>query len=171
MGGSETEECGRQRRRGGGSVYAAERGGGKERDIKLEEKKVGMAAIAEFFCNYHNEKKRLADERGEGCGAEEVDGKDDSEGVYSQDKQLPCCEGVCVEVLRRSVHHMSHSSPSVRLQVLDAGAILPQALQAHKVNPTASTVATSTITIMPAPIMATPTLNIVQVVVNLNYYY
>ena len=89
-------------------------------------KEVGMETIAEFFRNYHKEKEKRQETE---C---EVEGEKEEE--EEEEEQLPCCEGVCVDVLRRSVHHLSHDKPSVRLLVLDAVQHCLWALQHHKVE-------------------------------------
>lgn len=127
-----------QRPRNDGGVVVQHKEEGVEENKKMEadqeedrgrRKDVGIETIAEFFRNYHKEKdKGLEEEEGEGEDGE------DSEGLYSQDKPLPCCEGVCVDVLRRSAHHMSHPAPAVRLRVLEAVQHCLRVLQHHKVD-------------------------------------
>ena len=132
----------------GGEGVVEVTGGGmadKERDIEdmgdthnnCEEHKKGveLEAIGRYFMNYHKEKARKEEEEEsegvtDGCG----DKEGPEEEPYSAEQKLPCCESVCVEVLRRSVHHMSHPVVMVRLKVLAAVEHCLRALRQHKVG-------------------------------------
>ena len=75
---------------------------------------VGIEAIAEFFLQHHKAKEGVGQE-------EEPEGEGDMvEEPYSQEERtLPAVEQVCIEVMRRCGHHMSHDQPDVRLVVMD----------------------------------------------------
>ena len=110
-----------------GVVSAAE-----EEEEAGDREDVGIEAIAEYFLQYH--KNRDQEAEGGGVGQEEEQGAgQQEEESYSQDCPLPAVEQLCVEVMRRCGHHMSHDSPSVRLVVMETLEYCMQALQHEKV--------------------------------------
>lgn len=85
--------------------------------VEGERRQIGIESIADFFLQYHKAKGEEEAESGCVVGAE-------SEGVaeessYSQERPLPVMEQVCVEVMRRCGHHMSHDQPAIRLVVME----------------------------------------------------
>lgn len=91
----------------------------EEEEAKDEprEKEVGIQAIADFFLQYHQNKDKDM-EREESVGGVEEEEEAAGEDSYSQERPLPAVEQVCVELMRRCGHHMSHDNPHVRLVVL-----------------------------------------------------
>jgi hypothetical protein len=92
------------------------------------EEKVGIEAIADYFLNYHKTKEREGPAEGE-----ESEVMADDEELYSQERKLPAVEQVCVEVMRRCGHHMSHDQPDVQLVVMDTLQHCMKALSGDKV--------------------------------------
>lgn len=74
---------------------------------------VGIEAIADYFLHYHKTKEE------EGQEVESEEGVESGEEPYPQDRPLPVVEQVCVEVMRRCGHHMSHDQPGIRLVVME----------------------------------------------------
>ena len=97
---------------------------------------VGLEAIGRYFMDYHKEKSRREEEEVEGGRGGEEGEEEQEPGMesYTTEPQLPCCESVAVEILHRSVHHMSHPVATVRLKVLTAVQNCLRALQSHKVR-------------------------------------
>lgn len=92
---------------------------GEEVGVIMEEEdkgKVGIETIADYFLQYHKTKEEAGQEE----EPEEGEESGDMEEPYSQEERtLPVVEQVCVEVMRRCGHHMSHDQPDVRLVVMD----------------------------------------------------
>ncbi len=106
----------------------------EEEKVEIEassDKGVSLEAIGHFFMKYHKD-KAAREERDLGGMAEEGEGSEG--GAYSKEKELPCSESICVEVLRRCVHHMSHPVAMVRMKVLASMQHSIKALQSHKVR-------------------------------------
>lgn len=119
-----------------GGVVAKE-----ERDTEV--KQVGIQAIADYFLQYHEQKKKQEEEEvglTEGAGSSEEGGvEEDEEEPYSQERPLPAVEQICVEMMRRCGHHMSHDNPNVRMVVMETLQHCMKALRHEK----ASTVETA----------------------------
>ncbi len=88
---------------------------------------IGIEAIAQYFHQYHQEKE-------EGLEEEEGGGVMDEEGCCYEDKPRLPVEQVCVDIMRRCVHHMSHPISAVRLVVMETLQYCMTALQHDQVS-------------------------------------
>lgn len=93
----------------------------------VERQEVGIEGIADYFMQYHKTKEETE-------GKEEAVGGVAEEEPYSQEQPLPAVEQVCVEVMRRCGHHMSHDQPNIRLVVMDTLQHCMRALRHNEVR-------------------------------------
>lgn len=108
-------------------LETVEKDGGKKEKMTLQ-------AIADYFLQYH----RAKEEEGEGYSHEGEDNPEE-EPHYSQERQLPAVELMCVEVMRRCGHHMSHDESGIKLVVMETLLHCMKALRHDQVD-TSSTV-------------------------------
>lgn len=119
-----------------GQEPGGEEGEGTE-PVEGERRQVGIEAIADYFLQYHRAKGEEEGEESRGVVGEESEGVEEEEEPYSQERTLPAVEQVCVEVMRRCGHHMSHDQPTVRLVVMETLEHCMRALGHDKVCKTA----------------------------------
>lgn len=88
-----------------------------DEDGDPEVKKVGIQAIADYFLEYHKQKDKQEQE--EWAGLTEEQANEEEEESYARDRPLPAAEQICVEMMRRCCHHLSHDTPNIRMVVME----------------------------------------------------